>query len=67
VSRSTAAAYAILCQHTSPGMEMENLLHIQSLREWAYPNRLIIELADKVLNRKGGMLLHLPRDVFGQS
>ena len=64
VSRSTATAYAILCQHTSPGTEMENLLHIQSLREWAYPNRLIIELADKVLKRKGGMLLHLqPRRV----
>ena len=44
VSRSTAIAYAILCQHSKPGMEMENLLHIQTIREWATPNRLIIEL-----------------------
>ena len=62
VSRSTATAYAILCQHTSPGMEMENLLHVQSLRDLVFPNRLIIELADKVLKRKGGMLLHLRRE-----
>ena len=67
VSRSTAIVYAILCQHSEPGKEMENLLHVQSLRDLVFPNRLIIELADKVLKRKGGMLLHLPRDVFGQS
>jgi predicted protein tyrosine phosphatase len=59
ISRSTATAYAILCQHSPPGMEMENLLHIKSLREFVMPNRLIIELADKILERKGRMLLHL--------
>jgi predicted protein tyrosine phosphatase len=63
VSRSTAIAYAILCQHSKPGLEMENLLNVQSLREWATPNRLIVELADKVLKRKGGMLLHLRREL----
>ncbi len=62
VSRSTATAYAILCQHTAPGMEMENLLHIETLRDLVMPNRLIIQLADKVLKRKGAMLLHLHRD-----
>jgi predicted protein tyrosine phosphatase len=62
VSRSTATAYAILCQHSPPGQEMENLLHVQSLRDLVFPNRLIIELADKVLKRKGAMLFHLPRD-----
>ena len=61
VSRSTAIAYAILCQHSKSGMEMENLLHVQSLRDLVLPNRLIVELADKVLKRKGGMLLRLPR------
>jgi predicted protein tyrosine phosphatase len=59
ISRSTATAYAILCQHSPPGKELENLLHVQSLRDLVMPNRLIIELADKVLKRKGGMLLHL--------
>ena len=62
VSRSTAIAYAILCQHSPPGMEMENLLHVQSLRDLVMPNRLIVKFADKVLKRKGGMLLHLRRE-----
>jgi predicted protein tyrosine phosphatase len=62
VSRSTAIAYAILCQHSPPGMEMENLLRVQSLRDLVMPNRLIVEFADEVLKRKGGMLLHLRRE-----
>jgi len=61
ISRSTAIAYAILCQHSPPGKEMENLLHVQSLRDFVFPNRLIIELADKILKRKGALLWHLPR------
>jgi predicted protein tyrosine phosphatase len=61
VSRSTATAYAILCQHTSPGQEMENLLHVEKLRDLVMPNRLIIQLADKPLKREGKMLLNLPR------
>ena len=62
VSRSTAIAYAILCQHFPPGMEMENLLHIQSLRDLVFPNRLIIQYADKILKREGAMLLHYSSD-----
>ena len=37
---------------------MENLLHVETLRDLVLPNRLIIGLADKVLKRNGGMLLH---------
>jgi predicted protein tyrosine phosphatase len=59
VSRSTATAYAILCQHSAPGMEMENLLHVETLRDLIMPNRLIIRHADKILKRDGAMLLHL--------
>ena len=62
VSRSTATAYAILCQHTAPGLEMENLLHIETLRDLVMPNRLIIQHADKILKRDGAMLLHLHRE-----
>jgi predicted protein tyrosine phosphatase len=62
VSRSTATAYAILCQHTAPGMEMENLLHIETLRDLVMPNRLIIQHSDKILKRDGAMLLHLRRE-----
>jgi predicted protein tyrosine phosphatase len=62
VSRSTAIAYAILCQHSPLGMEIENLHHVQSLRDLVMPNRLIVKFADKVLKRKGGMLSHLRRE-----
>ena len=62
VSRSTAIAYAILCQHSPSGTEMENLLHVQSLRDLVMPNRLIVEFADMILKRKGGMILHLRRE-----
>jgi len=62
VSRSTATAYAILCQHTAPGLEMENLLNIETLRDLVMPNRLIIQHADKILKRDGAMLLHLHRE-----
>ncbi len=59
VSRSTATAYSILCQHTKPGKEMDNLLHVQTLRDLVLPNRLVIRHADTVLKRDGAMLLHL--------
>jgi predicted protein tyrosine phosphatase len=66
VSRSTAIAYAILCQHNPAGSEMENLLHVQSLRDLVMPNRLIVQLADKILKRNGTMLLHLrPEPLIG--
>jgi predicted protein tyrosine phosphatase len=60
VSRSTATAYAILCQHSEPGMEIANLLHVGTLRFLVVPNRLIIELADTILQRNGGMIKRLP-------
>ena len=62
ISRSTATAYAILCQHSKPGMEMKNLLQIESLRDQLMPNRLIVRHADRILNRDGAMLLHLPEN-----
>lgn len=57
VSRSTATAYAILCQHSEPGKELEKLLHVQTLRKMVLPNRLIVRLADEALKRDGGMIL----------
>jgi predicted protein tyrosine phosphatase len=62
VSRSTAIAYAIFCQHSPPGTEMENLIRVQSMRDLVMPNRLIVNFADKILKRKGGMLSHLRRE-----
>ena len=59
VSRSTATAYAILCQHSKPGNELENLMRIELMRDLVMPNRLIIQHADKVLKREGALLLRL--------
>jgi predicted protein tyrosine phosphatase len=59
ISRSTATAYAILCQHSEPGTEVLNMLHVGTLRPVVVPNRLVIEMADKILKRKGGMQVRL--------
>lgn len=55
ISRSTAVAYAILCQSTGPGRESECIESILSIRPQAYPNALIVELADRILKREGAM------------
>jgi len=55
ISRSTAVAYAILCQSHGPGEEdvcMERLLRA---RPQAAPNAYIVALADEVLERNGAM------------
>ena len=55
ISRSTAVAYAILCQSHGPGEEdvcMERLLRA---RPQAAPNAFIVALADEVLERNGAM------------
>ena len=55
ISRSTAVAYAILCQAAGPGREAECFRSILTVRPQAFPNALIVELADRILNRKGAM------------
>jgi predicted protein tyrosine phosphatase len=55
ISRSTAVAYAILCQAAGPGREAECFNSILTVRPQAFPNALIVELADRILNRKGAM------------
>ena len=55
ISRSTAVAYAILCQVAGPGRESECIEAILAVRPQAFPNALIVELADRILNRNGAM------------
>ena len=55
ISRSTAVAYAILCQAAGPGREAECIESILTARPQAFPNSLIVELGDRILNRKGAM------------
>lgn len=55
ISRSTAVAYAILCQSMGPGREVECIESVLTIRPQAFPNSLIIELADRILGRNGAM------------
>ena len=55
ISRSTALAYAIACQHTKPGQEKKALGHIAKIRPQLFPNRLIVKHAEKILKRAGKM------------
>ena len=56
ISRSAAIAYAIRCQATPLGEENACLEYLKSIRVQAAPNRLIVALADGLLNRNGAMI-----------
>ncbi|MEG6508808.1 protein tyrosine phosphatase [Methyloligella sp. 2.7D] len=56
ISRSTAAAFIVLC---ALNPELDERRVAQSLRQaspTAYPNRRLVALADELLNREGRML-----------
>lgn len=56
ISRSTAIAYAVACQHTQPGREAECYRAVMLARPIASPNILVIRLADHILGRRGLMV-----------
>ncbi|MDD2597724.1 MAG: protein-tyrosine-phosphatase [Kiritimatiellae bacterium] len=56
VSRSTAAAYAIICKLLGPGYEEAAFEYLLNIRPCASPNRLVVKYADQLLNRKGAMV-----------
>lgn len=56
VSRSTAAAYALLCDRAGPGTERDIALVLRARAPHAHPNRLIVRLADEALGRGGAMV-----------
>jgi predicted protein tyrosine phosphatase len=55
ISRSTAAAYIIACLHHAPGTERELARLLRYAAPEATPNRLMIALADEILQRNGQM------------
>lgn len=55
ISRSSAAAFVILAT-TSPGLEIPIAHLLRQRGPWADPNRLIVEIADKLLERRGAMV-----------
>ncbi len=56
ISRSTAIACAVACQHTPPGEEKAAVQHIRKIRPQMLPNFLIIRLADEILQRQGRLI-----------
>ena len=56
VSRSTALAYAVVCQHSQPGQEAEAFAYVRQIRPQLFPNGLIVKMADRILKRKGRLL-----------
>jgi predicted protein tyrosine phosphatase len=56
ISRSTAAAYTLLCQRAGPGHEFELAQLLRARAPHAYPNPMIIRFADTALQRNGRMI-----------
>ena len=56
VSRSTAAAYALLCDRFRTGTELQIAKALRNRAPHASPNPLIVSLADAALGRGGRMI-----------
>jgi predicted protein tyrosine phosphatase len=56
VSRSSAAALAIACDHNPGAPELEVALTLRRLAPHAFPNRRITALADAMLGRRGRLI-----------
>ncbi|HVV26687.1 MAG TPA: hypothetical protein VHC40_01855 [Rhizomicrobium sp.] len=59
ISRSMAAAYAILCDRFGPGSEIQIAKAMRQRAPHALPNRLLVQHADEALERQGRMVLAL--------
>jgi predicted protein tyrosine phosphatase len=66
ISRSTATAMAVISDFYGPGSELEAATNVREIREIANPNRLILQIADDILERHGA-LVSAADEVFGQS
>lgn len=56
ISRSMAAAYTLLCDRAGPGREFDIARELRTRAAHAYPNALIVALADHALGREGRMV-----------
>ncbi|MDM8559620.1 hypothetical protein [Candidatus Parabeggiatoa sp. HSG14] len=62
VSRSTAVACGVLCQHGLTPIEA--VKHVVSIRPQAFPNRLILRLFDEILGLKGDLIVAGTEEIF---
>lgn len=56
ISRSTAAAYIIACEHGDGGQERNQALALRRAAPQASPNALMVAIADEILGRSGHMI-----------
>lgn len=56
ISRSMAAAYIILCDRLGPGSEHSIARALRARASHAFPNPLLVSLADTALSREGRMI-----------
>jgi predicted protein tyrosine phosphatase len=56
ISRSTAAAFISLCALNPEGTENDLAWALRRASPTAYPNRLLVALADEILRREGRMI-----------
>lgn len=56
VSRSMAATFTILCDRLGPGSEVRAAQAIRERAPHAYPNALLVQYADELLDRRGRMI-----------
>ncbi|HEX3432301.1 MAG TPA: protein-tyrosine phosphatase family protein [Rhizomicrobium sp.] len=56
ISRSMAAAYTLLCDRAGPGCEYDIARELRARAAHAYPNGLMVRLADRALGREGRMV-----------
>lgn len=56
VSRSMAAAFTLLCERADPGAEANIARAMRARAPHAYPNPLLVRLADEALGREGRMI-----------
>jgi len=56
ISRSTAAAYILLCDRMGPGSERAIANALRYRAPHAYPNSLMVRLADAAMRREGRMI-----------
>lgn len=56
ISRSMAAAFTLLCDRAEPGTELEIARALRVRAPHAYPNPLLVRLADEELGREGRMV-----------
>jgi len=67
ISRSTALAYAIVCQHSKPGQEAEAFVYVRQIRPQLFPNGLVVKMADRILKRKGRLIAAAKIDCWDAS